>query len=736
MATLLLTVVGTAVGGPLSGAIGALVGRGVDSAIIGGRKIEGPRLKELAVQTSSYGTALPLHFGTVRTAGSVIWSTDLVEHRTSNGGGKGRPSTTSYSYSASFAVAVACRPILGIGRVWADGNLLRGAAGDLKSAGTMRIHTGHGDQACDPLMAQAEGMTRCPAHRNSAYVLFEDLDLTDFGNRLPSLTFEVIADADGISVADIVGEILPDASVTDLATQFGGFTIDQGSAGDTLATLSEVAPMTCATQGDRLAIGPAEGVLPSALPMLPPPAASEDQQADAVKVAGWSRSRDPMPAVRLCGLRYYDTARDYQPGMQRGIGRCEAGNLRTIELPATMDAAAARAFAEAASRRAARPTDTITYRITEIATSIGPGTLVRTPVADGVWRIDRWEWQKDGILLELVASGRRPMPAIAMGTGDAGRATPKPDLALPPTILTAFELPWDGTGSGNTPALFAAASAASAGWRGAALFVAPTGEDGTLLNLASTNRIRAISGQTQTILANASPLLIDRGNTLDVALDGADLELADATLAQLLQGANRALVGREIIQFGTAHPLGGGVWRLGTLLRGRGGTEAAVASHHIGERFVLLDGNLTPIDPTLVADPATARIVALGLGDDSAVHQPIVTAGATLQALSPVHGKVTRTSDGGVQVIWTRRARGSWMWPDAVETPLNEERELYQISYGVDSSPVRIWQVTTPVVNFTAADLADLSATGAPNRLQVRQLGRGLPSPPLSLALP
>lgn len=148
------------------------------------------------------------------------------------------------------------------------------------------------------------------------------------------------------------------------------------------------------------------------------------------------------------------------------------------------------------------------------------------------------------------------------------------------------------------------------------------------------------------------------------------------------------------------------------------------------------DGNLTPIDPTLVADPATARIVALGLGDDSAVHQPIVTAGATLQALSPVHGKVTRTSDGGVQVIWTRRARGSWMWPDAVETALNEERELYQISYGDDSSPVRIWQVTAPVVNFTAADLADLSATGAPNRLQVRQLGRGLPSPPLSLALP
>ncbi|MFX8000655.1 hypothetical protein ABTK84_19235, partial [Acinetobacter baumannii] len=89
MATLLLTVVGTALGGPLGGAIGALVGRTVDGAIIGGRKIEGPRLKELTVQTSSYGTTVPLHFGTVRSAGSVIWATDLVEHSHSGGGGKG-----------------------------------------------------------------------------------------------------------------------------------------------------------------------------------------------------------------------------------------------------------------------------------------------------------------------------------------------------------------------------------------------------------------------------------------------------------------------------------------------------------------------------------------------------------------------------------------------------------------------------------------------------------------------
>ena len=146
MATLVFSALGTLFGGPLGGAIGALAGRQVDSIIFGGGNREGPRLKELAATASSYGTALPRHFGRMRVPGSVIWATDLVEHQQTEGGGKGRPSVTTFTYTASFAVALASRPIEGIGRIWADGNLLRGAAGDLKAGGQLRIYTGEGDQ--------------------------------------------------------------------------------------------------------------------------------------------------------------------------------------------------------------------------------------------------------------------------------------------------------------------------------------------------------------------------------------------------------------------------------------------------------------------------------------------------------------------------------------------------------------------------------------------------------------
>ena len=80
MATLVLTAVGTAIGGPIGGAIGAMLGQQVDRAVfLSPKGRQGPRLSDLRVQTSSYGAAIPRLFGTVRVAGCVIWSTDLIE---------------------------------------------------------------------------------------------------------------------------------------------------------------------------------------------------------------------------------------------------------------------------------------------------------------------------------------------------------------------------------------------------------------------------------------------------------------------------------------------------------------------------------------------------------------------------------------------------------------------------------------------------------------------------------
>jgi hypothetical protein len=429
-------------------------------------------------------------------------------------------------------------------------------------------------------------------------------------------------------------------------------------------------------------------------------------------------------------------ARDYQPGLQRGIGRSEQGDLQVIELPAALSAATAQSLAGSASRCAARPADTISYRVTEVDPAIGPGAFVRVPVASGLWRIAQWEWQQDGVLLSLAACPVAGAAATtAVPTVDPGRFNPAADLARSPTVLEAFALPWDGIGSGESPAVFAAASGASTGWKGAALLADLGGDGSSLTPIGSTRRTRARIGQTLTALAPASALLLDRSSTVDIAFAGPDQTLVDASLPQLLQGANRARIGSEIVQFASAVPLGGRVWRLSNLLRGRGGTEWAIPAHAAGEPFVLIDDALVQLDPARIGDPATTRIVAVGLGDTAAVSVPIADPWATLRPLSPVHGSARRQPDGSIVLDWIRRARGAWLWQDGVDIPLCEEAERWEITTGDPAAPAMRWQTSTAGLVVTAAQLAALPA-GSPPYFAVRQIGRHTASIPLRIDFP
>ena len=461
MATLVFSALGTLIGGPLGGALGALAGRQVDSAIFGGGNREGPRLKELAPTASSYGTPLPRHFGRMRVPGSVIWATDLVEHQQTEGGGKGRPSTTTFTYTASFAVALASRPIDSVGRIWADGNLLRGAGGDLKANGLFRLYTGQGDQATDPLIEQIEGAALCPAFRGLAYAVFEDLDLGDFFNRIPALTFEVIADTGPFTVQAILDDVIVEADAALALPGIEGFSCE-GPLVETLALLDPLFPMDCDASGDTLVI--ARERLQSA-PLALPEAAISVEDGDFGARSGYTRRREPVQAAPPEVLRYYDIGRDYQPGLQRAVGRTLPGQPRTIELPAAMTATNARALAGKMAARSGWARETLAWRTADLDSAFGPGAVVTVPGQTGKWRVSEWEWRETGVELSLarvapasaeaavsqpIRAGpirlrmrlpppRRSPPSSCRGTAPA-RATRRRRLPqYPPTVQTGVE---------------------------------------------------------------------------------------------------------------------------------------------------------------------------------------------------------------------------------------------------------------------------------------------------------
>jgi hypothetical protein len=169
----------------------AYIGSAVSRAISGifSEPVDGARVDEFSLQTSSEGATLPIVYGRMRTAGQVIWAANPVEaaQTRSAGGGKGGPKVTEYSYTLSFAVAVAQGPIDAIGQIWADGEAVD------RSGLVMRVYTGSEDQEPDPLIEAIEGAGLAPAYRGLAYVVFEDLPLDAYGARIPNLNFEVFA---------------------------------------------------------------------------------------------------------------------------------------------------------------------------------------------------------------------------------------------------------------------------------------------------------------------------------------------------------------------------------------------------------------------------------------------------------------------------------------------------------------------------------------------------------------
>ncbi len=209
MATILLSAVGAAIGAGFGGtvlglsgavigrAIGATLGRVIDQRLMGSGSdvVQVGRIERFRVMGASEGASIGQVFGRTRVAGQVIWATRFKETvTTTSSGGKGSPPESTlenFSYSVSLAIGLCEGEILRVGRVWADG--IEVARDRLN----MRVYKGGEDQLPDAKIAAVEGAGLAPAYRGIAYVVFEDLPLSNYGNRVPQFSFEVIRPAQG-----------------------------------------------------------------------------------------------------------------------------------------------------------------------------------------------------------------------------------------------------------------------------------------------------------------------------------------------------------------------------------------------------------------------------------------------------------------------------------------------------------------------------------------------------------
>lgn len=201
-------VAGFLIGGPAGVATGAQIGwalGGVAGALLfppKGPNVEGPRLNDLSVQTSGYGVPIAVVAGQAKLAGNVIWKTDIRERKTTRrrGKGGGGQKITEYSYFGSWAVGL-CEWLVppanpGVLRIWLDNKLVydtSGASEIVQIPGLVwRFYGGDETQLPDPLIEATVGAAEAPAHRGLAYIVFDDVPLDRFGNRIPQVTVELV----------------------------------------------------------------------------------------------------------------------------------------------------------------------------------------------------------------------------------------------------------------------------------------------------------------------------------------------------------------------------------------------------------------------------------------------------------------------------------------------------------------------------------------------------------------
>jgi hypothetical protein len=205
---------GQVVGGLVGAVAGFFLGGGTPSGALYGAQIgmtlggyldppkgptvNGPRLNDLSVQTSTYGAVIPRVYGTVTVNGNVFWLEnnrlkETVTKKKSGGkGGGGKTTTRTYTYSATFAVGLCQGPIVGVRRIWIDPDLIYDAgssdpdtlAASNAAASGFQLYLGTDTQAPDARMQATLGVANTPAWRGLAYLVFYDLALERYANSL------------------------------------------------------------------------------------------------------------------------------------------------------------------------------------------------------------------------------------------------------------------------------------------------------------------------------------------------------------------------------------------------------------------------------------------------------------------------------------------------------------------------------------------------------------------------
>ncbi len=380
---------------------------------------------------------------------------------------------------------------------------------------------------------------------------------------------------------------------------------------------------------------------------------------------------------------YRARAADWQRAVQTARRAAQAGRApRTVALPLALSDARARALADMLLFEAWAGRERLRFRLPADYAWLEPGDGI--VLEDGprrrALRLIGTESDLLGLLCEAVSDDAAVLEArpAAAAPHVAGQAL----AGLAETELFLLDLPplRDEDGDGGFYAAASWTRAEGRRWPGAGLYRSDDGSGGAYHLLGAVPG-PAVWGRCVEALPPGPTAYWDEAARLRVVLRQGELESAAAPA--VLAGANAALVGAEIVQFRNAVLVAEATYELSGLLRGRRGSEAAVAGHAAEETFLLLrpyDLMRVARGGDLIGLPRHYKAPTHGRPLDEAPAMAFTNTGRGLRPLAPAHVRGERDSaSGDWSIAWVRRARVGGAWRDGGDVPLDEAAERYEV---------------------------------------------------------
>jgi len=342
-----------------------------------------------------------------------------------------------------------------------------------------------------------------------------------------------------------------------------------------------------------------------------------------------------------------------------------------------------------------------------------PGDLWELPIgADtATIRVTRVDWPLPLGVVEVEAVLYEPA-IVTQDQGGAGLGDVNDSVQQ--AADTAL-IPWSDNALRDADAsqvgVYLAANGATAGdWPGCVVYLSRDG--GLTYQVLDTLGDPASYGETDSTLA-APPATVgtaewDTVSTVDIDLTTGT---APVTLSDLevLAGANavRFETG-EVIQFAVVTALGGGVYRLSRLLRGRQGTESHWGSHTTGEVAVFLQSgevHHAALPDDLVGASVLLRGVTIGRSVNDASDVSVTITGNEWKPWAGADGRGTRDLPAADDwtITWERRARSGGAWTDFADA---QDPDLVA---GFGTYELEVWDSTYSTLKRTFTGITSRS---------------------------